>query len=333
LRIAIDGWGGDKAPEAIVKGIILATSKGGPDLIVTGDEQKLSSEFKKQGGQPENVKIFHAPDIVSMDEAPSRALKEKKDSSLMQAAQLVKDGQADAFISAGNTGATMAAGIFLVGRLKGIDRPGIATPVPGHSRMALLIDAGANSECKTQNLVEFALMGKVFMEKIHARSGARVGLLNVGEEPGKGTKTYQQAHEKLADNPDINFTGNVEGREIFKDVCDVVVCDGFVGNITLKVMEGAAGTLVDILKSEVKKSIRSKIGALLMKGSLTTMKERMDYEEYGGAPLLGLKAPVIICHGSSSEKAIMNAIFVAQEMVEKRVMENLENISLKNNSD
>lgn len=327
MKIAIDGWGGDKAPEAIVKGIILAAKQGGPDLVVTGDKNKLSGEFKKEGGQPDNVEIFHAPGIVGMDEAPSRALKEKKDSSLMQGAQLVKDGKADAFISAGNTGATMAAGIFLVGRLQAIDRPGIATPVPGATRMALLIDAGANSECKTHNLVQFAQMGRVFMEKIHARSGARVGLLNVGEEPGKGTKTYQEAYQELAGYPDLNFTGNVEGREIFKDVCDVVVCDGFVGNITLKIMEGAAGTLVDILKAEVKKSIRSKIGALLMKSSLTTMKERMDYEEYGGAPLLGLKAPVIICHGSSSEKAIKNAIFVAKEMVEQGVVESLESIS------
>lgn len=326
MKVAIDGFGGDHAPGEIVKGIIEACNSGGPEIIVTGDSDTLSKEFGKHGGKPSSVEIFHTSELVEMDEAPSRVLKEKKGSSLMQGAQLVKEGRAQAYVSAGNTGATMAAGIFLVGRISGIDRPGIATPVPGLTQMALLIDAGANSECKPQNMIQFAQMGRVFMEKIHKRENPGVCLLNVGAEPKKGTKIYQNAFEELSKIEDLNFKGNIEGRDIFSDFCDVIVSDGFVGNITLKVMEGTGKTLVDLLKAEIKKSITSKIGALLMKKALVTLKSRMDYEEYGGAPLLGLKAPVIICHGSSSAKAIKNAIFVGQEMVEKNVVETLEEL-------
>ncbi len=326
MKVAIDGFGGDHAPEEIVKGIIQASRDGGPGVIVTGDSEALSKEFDKHGGKPSNVEIFHAPGLVEMDEAPSKALKEKRDSSLMQGAQLVKEGKAQAYVSAGNTGATMAAGIFIIGRLPGIDRPGIATPVPGTAQMAILIDAGANSECKPQNMVQFAQMGRVFIEKIHGRSSPRVALLNVGAEEKKGSKLYQEAYEELKKTPNLNFTGNIEGRDIFSDHCDVIVSDGFVGNITLKIMEGTGQTLVNLLKSEIKKSITSKIGALLMKKALVTLKGRMDYEEYGGAPLLGLQSPVIICHGSSSARAIKNAIFVGQEMVERKVVNTLEDL-------
>jgi len=326
LKVAIDGFGGDHAPGEIIKGIIQASQGGGPEVIVTGDSEALSKEFDRHGGKPGNVEIFHAPGLVGMGEAPSKVLREKKDSSLMQCAQLVKEGKAQAFVSAGNTGATMAAGIFLIGRTPGIERPGIATPVPGIGQMALLIDAGANSECKPQNMIQFAQMGRVFMERIHHRDNPRVALLNVGEEAKKGTKIYQEAYEELGKIEELNFIGNIEGRDIFTDTSDVIISDGFVGNITLKVMEGAGKTLVDLLKTEIKKSITSKLGALLMKKALVTLKSRMDYEEYGGAPLLGLKAPVIICHGSSSARAIKNAIFVGQEMVEKRVVKTLEEL-------
>ena len=332
MRIAIDGFGGDNAPAEIVKGVIEAVKVGGPKIVITGDSELLAKEFDKYGGKPETVDIFHAPQIVEMDESPSRVVRDKKESSLVQGAQLVKEGKASAFVSAGNTGATMAAGIFVIGRIKGMDRPAIATPIPGLKRMALLVDAGANSECKPRNLVQFAKMGQVFMEKIYSRPDPRVGLLNVGEEEKKGPPLYQEAYALLKEEGNMNFLGNIEGREIFTDLCDVVISDGFVGNVTLKVTEGAAMTLTEILKEEIKRSITSKIGALLMKSSLKSLKNRMDYEEYGGAPLLGVKAPVIISHGSSSAKAIKNAIFVARDMIEQEVQKSMEELLEKTGS-
>lgn len=314
MKIGVDGMGGDYAPEEIVQGIIQAKQRGGPDIVITGDQLQLEKAFSNHGGIPKGVEIVATTQIVSMDESPSRVIREKKDSSLVVGAKMVKEGKTHALIAAGNTGAAMACGIFVIGRLNGVDRPGIAIPVPGIEKMSLLIDGGANSEIKPYHLVQFARMGTIYMEKVLHRNRPKVGLLNVGEEEKKGSPLYQEGLQLLKE-ADINLMGNLEGRHLFTGTADVVVCDGFVGNITLKVMEGTAQAIIEILKAEVDKSFRAKIGALLMKGALRAMKGKMDYEEYGGAPLLGLTAPLIICHGSSKAKAIANAIFVAQEMV------------------
>lgn len=323
MRLVIDGMGGDFAPGEIVKGVKAALEKRKIDIIITGDQQKLEQEFAKAGPMPPGVEIYHTTQIVEMDEGPAKILKEKKDSSLVQAANLVKDGVAAGMISAGNTGAALACGLLTIGRLQGVDRPGIGIPLPGNQRMALLLDGGANAECKPKHLLTFAQMGSLYMEKIMNRPNPRVGLLNVGSEAKKGSTLYQDSYALLSSS-ELNFIGNVEGRELFSDQCDVIVCDGFVGNITLKVTEGTAQTLINILKEQINKSIKYKIGALLLKGALLALKGRMDYEEYGGAPLLGLKAPVIICHGSSKAKAIQNAIFVGEEMLQRQVISLME---------
>ncbi len=322
MKVVIDGLGGDFAPEEIVRGVIEARKTGGPEIIITGPENILEKEFSEAGGMPAGVEIHNTSQKVEMDEPPSKVIKEKKDSSLVVGARLVKEGKGQAFISAGNTGAVMASGIFIIGRLKGIDRPGIATPIPGEKKMSLLIDAGANADCKANHMLHFAYMGKLYMEKVLARKDPKIALLNVGHEAQKGSKLYQEAYSLLKTG-DLNFVGNLEGRELFSEQCDVLVCDGFVGNITLKVTEGVAQTIITMLKNEVGRSVKAKAGALLMKGALKSMKNRMDYEEFGGAPLLGLQSPVVICHGSSKAKAIKNAIFVGAEIVEKKVIEGL----------
>ncbi len=319
MKIVIDGKGGDFAPQEIVKGIVQAAKERCPEIIVTGDRDKLRDEFLKWGGLPKGVEIHHAPEVVSMEDSPAQVLKEKKKSSLVQGAMLVKEGAGDVFLSAGNTGATLAAGIFVIGRLKGISRPGIATALPGQKGMTLLIDAGANADFKPPQLVHFAQMGSIYTEKVLGKKRPTVGLLNVGKEAGKGNKGYQEAYSLLKDSS-VNFVGNVEGRELAMGLYDVVVSDGFVGNITLKVIEGTASTMVGILTTEIKSSMIAKVGALLMKNSLRAMKQKLDFEEYGGAPLLGLNAPVIICHGSSTAKAVKNAISVGEEMVEKQLV-------------
>lgn len=324
LKIVIDGMGGDHAPQEIVKGVVDAAQIMESKIIITGHEEILHKEFSRWGGLPKKVEIYHAPETISMDEAPAKIIK-KTNSPLIAGANLLKEGRGDALVSAGNTGATLAAGIFVIGRLKSISRPAIATILPSKKKPTLLIDAGANAEFNVNQVIQFAQMASIYMNRIMAVENPRVGLLNVGSEDSKGNKNYQEANDLLKET-NLNYVGNVEGRDIMSGELDIVVCDGFVGNVALKVMEGTAETLVSILKESIMDDFWSKIGALFMKKALQTLKNRLDFEEHGGAPLLGLNKPVIVCHGGSKAKAIKNALLVGKNMIDNGVVEEISKL-------
>lgn len=320
MRIVLDAMGGDHAPAAPVAGAILAI-KDYPEvhIILVGKEEKIQAELDKFDYLQEQITVVNATEIIDMDDAPASAIRKKKDSSIVVAASLVKKGEGDAFISAGNTGACMSAGLLKIGRIKGISRPAIATVIPNVKDATVVLDSGANVDVGSLELEQFALMGKIFAEKVLKKTNPKVGLLNIGEEEHKGN---QQTHEAF---PHIqkslkNFIGNVEGRDIFNGQVDVVVCDGFVGNIVLKTTEGLAKTIFTILKEEINRRKISKLGALLMKPALKALKKKLDYTEYGGAPLLGVKGVTIISHGSSNAWAFRNAIRIACESVESNLV-------------
>ena len=319
LRIAVDAFGGDYAPEQIVEGALLAAELDNVQIILTGDERRLKALVGgKAGGS--RLEIVHAPDVVHMDEEPVAAVRAKPDSSLVQGAKLVRQGQAQALVSAGNTGATLAAALFNIGRIKGVERPAISTIMPTATGFTLLLDVGANADCRPNQLVQFAQMGSIYASEVLKVHSPRVGLLNVGHEPGKGNQLAKEVYTLLQDAA-VNFIGNVEGRESPAGHVDVVVCDGFVGNIVLKFAEGLGSTLLGMIKEEAKRSLVATAGALLMKPGFRRIKKRMDPNEYGGAPLLGINGVVIIAHGGSNAKAIYNAIRVAREGVQNRYVE------------
>lgn len=319
MRIAVDGFGGDYAPDEIVKGSLQAAEMYNVHIALVGDKQILTPMIGSQPGS-HLVEVVHATERIEMDESPVEAVRQKRDSSLMVAARLVRDGEADALVSAGSTGAAMAASVLGIGRLKGIERPAITSLMPTLRGVCLIADVGANVDCRPKHLVQFAQMGSIYAAKVLERSNPKVALLSVGEEPTKGNELTIKTHEQLR-TADLNFIGNVEGRDIPKGEADVVVCDGFVGNIVLKLAEGLGSALFGMLRDEFTKSTAAKLGALFLKPGLRTIKRRMDYTEYGGAPLLGLKGMTIIAHGSSNAKAIRNAVRVAKEAVEAKVVE------------
>jgi glycerol-3-phosphate acyltransferase PlsX len=306
--------GGDLAPSEIVKGTV-ASAKDYPEchLILTGPAAVLSQELANYA-PAENIEIVDAPQVIEMAEEPGRALRAKPDSSIIKGIELVKDGNADAFISAGNTGATMAAALLAYGRLKGVHRPAIAIVVPNKTGRFLLLDAGATADCKPENLLQFAEMGDVYCRRILGVEKPRIALLNIGGEEEKGNTLSKETHKLLKDSH-LGFVGNIEGRGMFQGEADVVVCDGFTGNIVLKVVEGFAENTFSYLKENTSKSLRAKIGGWLLKSVLLDLKKKADYEEYGGMPLLGVNGVCIISHGSSKAKAISNAINVAVKTV------------------
>ena len=326
MRIVIDAMGGDNAPEEILKGTVKAVNDFKDIIcIVTGKSNKINSLLKNFSYNKEKIEVVNAEQEVTMMDKPSDVLRKKKDSSLIVGTNLVSDKKADAFISAGNTGAVMAAGIFKVGRIKNVKRPPIATVFPSKLGKTLVLDAGANVDSKPQHLIQFALMGQIYASEVLNINNPRVGLLSIGEEKEKGNKLNTETYELIENNNMIdNFIGNVEGRDIFNGNCDVVVCDGFVGNIVLKTTEGVASYVFDLLKEALNENLKSKIGALLLKDQLKAMKAKLDYRKYGGAPLLGLQAPVIISHGSSDEQAIYSAIKVARETILNKVVAKIE---------
>ena len=326
MKIVIDAMGGDNAPEEILKGTIKSINDlDDISCIVTGKINKLNNILKKYNYNKDKIEVVNAEQEVTMMDKPSDVLRKKKDSSLIVGTNLVSDKKADAFISAGNTGAVMAAGIFKVGRLKNVKRPPIATVFPSKFGKTLVLDAGANVDSKPQHLIQFALMGQIYATEVLNIDNPRVGLLSIGEEKEKGNKLNTDTYELIENNNMFNnFIGNVEGRDIFNGNCDVVVCDGFVGNIVLKTTEGVASYVFDLLKDALNDNIKSKIGALLLKDQLKAMKDKVDYRKYGGAPLLGLQAPVIISHGSSDEQAIYSAIKVARETILSNVVEKIK---------
>src|SRR5690625_2615042 len=320
MKIAIDAMGGDNAPKAQVEGAMEAIQHN-DDLHITlvGDEKAIRTYLSNE----ERITIIHTDEVITGDEEPIRAVRRKKTSSLVLAAKEVKDKKADACISAGNTGALVVAGLFVVGRTKGIDRPALSPTLPTlNGRGFLLLDAGANVDANAHNLVQYAIMGSIYSEKVRLISNPKVGLLNVGTEEAKGNNVTKKAYNQLKNAP-IHFVGNVEARDLLNGVVDVVVTDGFSGNITLKAIEGTALHVMKLMKQTLTSSLKTKIAAGLIKNDLKGLKNKLDYPEYGGAALFGLAAPVIKSHGSSNHRAIYHAIKQASHMIENRVIDTI----------
>lgn len=316
MKLAIDAMGGDNAPEEIVLGAMDAVSElENLEITLYGDENQIKPLLT----DGKNISIIHTTEVITGEDEPVRAVKRKKDSSLVQMALAVKEGRADACISAGNTGALMSAGLFVVGRIEGIDRPALSPTLPTvDGKGFVLLDVGANVDAKPQHLLQYAIMGSIYAEKVRGIANPRVGLLNIGTEDGKGNSLAKQAFEMLKGAP-INFVGNVEARDILSGAADVVVTDGFSGNIALKTIEGTAQTMFTLLKETFMSSSKTKIAAALVKKDMRSLKNKLDYSEYGGAGLFGLAAPVIKAHGSSKRRAIVSAIKQADHMVEHQV--------------
>ncbi|OLC15556.1 MAG: phosphate--acyl-ACP acyltransferase [Candidatus Rokubacteria bacterium 13_1_40CM_69_27] len=322
MKIAVDAMGGDYGPAVVVEGAVAAAREFGASVILVGDRAAIEREVTRLTAESLAIEIRHASQVVGMGESPSQALRRKRDSSLRVAAQLVKDGEASAFVSAGNTGAAMAIAMFVIGVLAGVDRPAIAAVLPNRRRFTVLLDVGANVDPKPWHLLQFAVMGHVYARDILGCDNPRVGLLSVGEEEGKGNELTKEAYDQLKDSS-LNFVGNVEGRDIYNGRCDVVVTDGFTGNVALKISESLAETLGDMIKEELTRDVRSKLGATLALPAFARFKRRVDYTELGGAPLLGIDGAAIICHGASPVKAIKNAVRVAGEWATAGVNEHI----------
>lgn len=321
-RIAIDAMGGDIGPRINVPAAVQA-AKEGIHITLVGDADALRLELERcQAPEGLPIDIVHASQVVDMDEKPSDALRRKKDSSIQVACQLVKEGKADGVVSAGNSGASVACGMFVLGRIKGVERPALASIMPTEKEPVVLIDVGANVDSKPFHLAQFAVMGDVLARDVLGVDRPRVGLLSIGEEEGKGNVVVKEAYD-LIKQSSLNFVGNVEGRDIFTGDLDVAVCDGFVGNICLKLSEGLARSFGRVLKRELKRHMLSRMGAALSMRSLKNFAQMMDYAEYGGAPLLGLKGILIVCHGASNLKAVTNAIRMAATFVEKRAHDHI----------
>ena len=309
--IIIDAMGGDFAPIEVLKGATEALKLYDCHIVLTGVKEKIEEALKEIQADPSLFEIVNCSQEVSMSDHPGEVLKQKKDSSIFIGTKITADKQNSAFVSAGNTGAVMASSLINLKRIQGVLRPAIAVVVPLAEKKIVLIDSGANADCKPQYLAQFAKMGKVFAENILKTENPKIGLANVGSEEEKGSELAVQSHQLLKNVKDINFIGNVEGRDIFEGVCDVVVCDGFTGNILLKSIEGIANLFFSEIKGILKANFASKISAMFLKKSFTRMKRKFDYEEYGGSFLIGVNGIVIIAHGSSKAKAIKNAISVA----------------------
>jgi glycerol-3-phosphate acyltransferase PlsX len=324
MRIALDGMGGDHAPAVVVEGAARALAQGPADLelVLVGRPEALEPEMERVGLAGERVRLEPAQEVVSMSDSPSKVLRRMRRSSIRVAFDLHKAGEADAVVSAGNSGATMAVGMVVMGRLAEVDRPALASVFPGLAGPTVVIDVGANVDCTPLMLLQFGYMGAVYAERVLDRPNPRVGLLSIGEEGGKGNTVVKQAYEYLK-NSHLNFVGNVEGRDLFSGEVQVVVCDGFVGNVCLKLAEGLVATLTRVLRDEVLRTPRHRLGALLLKPGFQNLRQRMDYSNYGGAPLLGINGVAYICHGASSAKAIASAVRMAADSVRGRVTEHL----------
>lgn len=315
MKIVIDAMGGDNAPEELVKGVVLALKELDTLITLVGNKPKIEELLRKETYDKNKIEIINSTEVITYNESPTLAIRRKKDSSMVVGMKLVKEGLGDAFISAGSTGALLAGGLFIIGRIDGIDRPGLAPILPGKNGPFMLLDVGANAECKAKSILQFATMGEIYVNKILKKEIPKIALANIGEEEEKGTEFTKECYKLLKANKK-NFVGNIEGREILAGDVDVIVCDGFVGNIILKTFEGAVATIFSILKKEIMSSVRTKIGGFLLKPVFSSFKKKFDYTEYGGAILLGLNSPVIKAHGSSNANAFKNAIKQAVLSVE-----------------
>ncbi len=326
MKLIVDAMGGDNAPYVNVLGAVQAAKNFGYKVVLVGREKEIKKELNRFSYPSELIEIVNAEDVIDMDEQPSDVLKRKRNSSVHVGTKLLRDGYGSAFISAGNTGAVMAISLITLGRLRGVERPAISTILPNLKGKTFLLDVGANVDCKPVHLLHFAIMGEAYAKYVLREENPRIGLLNIGEEETKGNELTKETFKllKIASEKGLNFKGNAEGRDIYSGNFDVIVCDGFVGNVCLKLSESVAKILAKILKEEIDKHLISRIGSLLLVPAIKSFKKRIDYAEWGGAPLLGLKKPVIICHGSSNAKAIRNAIRVGAEFAQSKLNSYIE---------
>ncbi|MDD7511764.1 MAG: phosphate acyltransferase PlsX [Peptostreptococcaceae bacterium] len=325
MKILLDGMGGDHAPEVIVEGAVAATKELEKDvkIAIIGQEEIIAKELKKTGYTGDAIEIIHADEVITNHESPVKAIRTKKESTIVKGINLLKEGEVDVFISAGSTGAVLAGGLLILGRIKGVDRPALATiyPVIG-KEPALLLDAGANAECKPKHLLEFGIMGSLYMEKVLGRTDPRVGLVNNGAEEGKGNALTKETYGLLKES-NLNFVGNVEARDIPTGAADVIVTDGFTGNVIIKLSEGLGLTILREIKRKFTAGGVAKLGAALLKGKLYELKQDFDYTEYGGAPILGVRGAILKMHGSSDFYAVKQTILKAVPYVKENVVEKI----------
>ena len=325
MKIVVDGMGGDNAPKSNVEGVVNAIKEYNVDIIITGDKDLLEKEFSNYEFDKSKLEIVHTTEVIENEDKPVKAIRSKKDSSMVVGLKLVKEGKAQAFISAGNTGAVLAGGVFVVGRIKGIDRPCLCPAIPNVKRgMTLIADSGANADCKPINLVQFAGMSNIYASKVLGINNPKIALANIGIEEGKGNDLVKKSYEELK-NLDLNFIGNVEARDVINAYTDIIVCDGFTGNTVLKMYEGTASTVLNIIKDGMLSSgFTAKIGALLLKPVFKDIKKKFDYKEYGGAPFLGVDGICIKAHGSSDGKAFKNAIRQSKQFYDNKVLDKIK---------
>ena len=321
MNVAVDAMGGDHAPGLVVQGALDAVAELGINIILVGHRKRVAEAL---GGRPAGSRIsfHHCEEVVGMEESPLKALRKKKDASIRVAFDLVKSGRADAVISAGNSGATLAAAVMTLGRMKGVDRPAIAGILPTEKGPVVLIDVGANVDCRPSHLFQFGVMADAFASSCLGINHPTVGLLSIGEEEGKGNEQVRLAHELFVKS-DLNYVGNVEGRDILSGRIRIIVCDGFVGNVVLKLTEGTVAAMGQVIERELKGSFFGRTALMLGRNAIYKFIRRLDYEEHGGAPLLGINGVGMICHGGSSAKAIKNAINIAVQYVNNRVLEKM----------
>ncbi|OHW62668.1 phosphate acyltransferase [Andreesenia angusta] len=334
MKIAVDIMGGDRGIGNNVAGSLKALETLDIELVLVGRENDIALELESQSYDKSRLEIVNADEVITNEDEPAMAVRKKKNSSIVIGMNLLKEGKVDAFVSSGNTGALLSGGLLIVKRIKGIDRPALGVVYPNRRGPSFLLDVGANADCKPKYLQQFAVMGSIYSKEVLGVENPRTGIVNIGAEKEKGNELTKASFELLENTDSINFVGNVEAREIPDGEYDVLVCDGFTGNVILKLSEGLAMGIFSILKDKMKSSIKNKLGALLLKSGLYELKSSLDYSEYGGAALLGIKAPVIKAHGSSDEVAIMNAIRQAKLFVEYRVVDRIEeNIALLGGDD
>ncbi|WPC40716.1 phosphate acyltransferase PlsX [Clostridium sp. JS66] len=325
MIIAVDGMGGDFAPAAVVDGCVQAVKEYDVNIIITGKKELIEKELNKYKYPKDKIEILNAEEIISTNEAPVMAVRKKKDSSLVKAFELVKEGKAQGIVSAGSTGAIMTGATLIAGRIKGIDRVTLAPIIPGKNGAFMVTDVGANVDCKPQYLIQFALMGKIYFENILKISNPSIGLVNIGVEEEKGNELTKSTYQMFKLKSDeFNFVGNVEPRDVCNGDVNILVCDGFVGNTILKMYEGVAMNLFSMIKEEIMKSFTTKVGAALLKPVFKGLKKKMDYSEYGGSAFLGSKAICIKAHGSSDSKAFKNAIKQAYNCYENAIVDKIK---------
>lgn len=331
MRIILDGMGGDNAPAEIVKGAVQAAAEMDHEIFIVGVENQIREELDKYKYNPDQIRIVHAEEVITNEDSPVKAIKRKRDSSMVKGLTMLKEGEGDLFVSAGNTGAQVVGGRMILGRINGIDRPALASIYPALGKggqPCLLVDAGASAESKAHNLLEYGTMGSIYVDKVFGRPNPKVGLVNLGVEEGKGTSVTKEAYKQLSQAP-INFIGNVEAREVPAGVCDVIVCDGFVGNVMLKLTEGLAWNILKLIKKKFMEGIKAKFGAIFLKDKLYEMKDEFDYSEYGGAPILGVDGAMIKMHGSSNAKAVKNTILKGIPYAQEGVVDQIKDAIVK----